>query len=95
MKFFWFLVLITIIATFFSLFYKGLEIVIILIIIDFIVLWTYTELEKNRKNKEKNNLLIKIENLERLTSDLFDKITGRVSKEKIDKKELIEWLNKF
>ena len=96
MKFFWFLVLITIIAASFQLlFYKGLEIVIILIITDFMVLWAYTELENNKKDKEKSNLLIKIENLERLTSELFEKVSRRVSNKKIDKEELIEWLNKF
>ncbi len=91
MRFFWVLVLITIIT---SLFYK-IEIILIMIVIDFIALWVYTELEYNKKSKEKSNLLTKIENLERLTSELFEKISRRVSNKKVDKKELIEWLNKF
>jgi len=96
MKFFWILVLITIIATSFHLaYYKSLEIVIILIVIDFMVLWTYTELENNKKDKERSILLIKIENLERLTSELFEKVTRRLSNKKNNKKELIEWLNRF
>lgn len=96
MRFFWVLILITIIATYFQLmFYKSLEMIITLIIIDFMVLWAYTELENKKKDKEKSNILMKIENLERLTSDLFEKITRRFSNKKNNKKELIEWLNKF
>jgi len=64
-------------------------------LIDFMVLWTYTELENNKKDKEKSNLLIKIENLERLTSELFGKITRRFSNKEVNKKELVEWLNRF
>jgi len=77
-----------------SLLYK-IEIILIMIVIDFIALWVYTESEHNKKDKEKSNLLIKIENLERLTSELFEKVSRRVSNKKIDKEELIEWLNKF
>jgi hypothetical protein len=90
------MIILTIIAISFQLiFYKSLEITMMLIIIDFMILWSYTELEKNKNDKEKSNLLIKIESLERLTSDLFDKITKRFSNKKNDKKELVEWLNKF
>ncbi|NIM46743.1 MAG: hypothetical protein GTN40_01125 [Candidatus Aenigmarchaeota archaeon] len=96
MKFFWVLVLITLIITSFQLmFYKSLEMILILIIIDFMVLWTYTEIENNKKDKERSSLVIKIENLERLTSELFEKITRRFSNKQNNKKELIEWLNRF
>jgi len=96
MRFFWLLVLITIIAaSLHLLFYKGLEIIIILIVIDFMILWTYAELENNKKDREKSILLEKIENLERLMSDLFNKVTRKFSNKKNDKKELIEWLSKF
>ena len=86
--------LITLIAVYFNLAYlKGLEIVILLFITDFIALWIYTEL--GRKDSEKNILLEKIKNLERLVSDVFNKINKKFSNEKNNKKELVEWLNKF
>ncbi|NIO44467.1 MAG: hypothetical protein GTN36_02835 [Candidatus Aenigmarchaeota archaeon] len=96
MKFFWILVLITIIVAYFQLlFYKSLEIIVTFVIIDFMVLWAYIELENNKKDKQRNILLVKIENLERLTSELFEKVTSRFSNKENNKEKLIEWLNKF
>ena len=82
------LIIITIASLIFYLFSsKGLEIIIPLFIIDFISLWYSSESREPRKTI----LEEKIENLEKLTWDLFNKLTDR----KVDKKELVEWLNKF
>ena len=70
-----------------------MEIVLFLIIMDSIVLWVSLELE--RKNNNEGILLEKIENMERLVSDLFDKVTNKFSNKKNEKKDLVEWLNKF
>jgi len=94
MRFFWLMVIITVIVIYLnSVYFKGLEVVILLFITDFMVLWIYLEME--RDNVEKSFLLEKIENLEKLTSSMFDKIAKRFSNEKNDKKDLIEALNNF
>jgi hypothetical protein len=74
-------------------FSKGLEMVMLLIIVDLIALLTYNELYK--KDSEKSILKEKLENLERLTSQVFEKINSRFTNNKDDKKELIESLKKF
>lgn len=94
MRFFWILLIITIITASLNLvFFISVEVLALLIIMDFIVLWSYTEIEKN--GNEENVLLEKIENLERLTSDLFNKVTKKFSNTKNNKKDIVEWLNKF
>jgi hypothetical protein len=72
---------------------QRLELIIPLIILDLIVLWTYAELGK----KEPGNIGLKqkIENLEKLTYELFNKLTKKPSNSKDEKKEIVEWLNKF
>jgi hypothetical protein len=72
---------------------KSFELIIVLFITDFIVLWT--ELETDGKGKGKSILAEKIENLEKLISDVFNKMTKKPTNEKDEKKEIIEWLNKF
>ena len=88
MRFFWILIIITIASIIFYLFSSsGLELIIPLFIIDFISLWYSIE----SKESGKTILAEKIENLEKLTWNLFNKLTGK----QIDKKELTEWLSKF
>ena len=72
---------------------KSFELIILLFITDFIVLWT--EVETDRKGKGKSILAEKIENLEKLISDVFNKMTKKPANEKDEKKEIIKWLNKF
>jgi hypothetical protein len=72
---------------------KSFELIILLFITDFIVLWT--ELETDGKGKGKSVLSEKIENLEKLISDVFNKMTKKPTNEKDEKKEIIKWLNKF
>jgi hypothetical protein len=73
--------------------FKSFELIILLFITDFIVLWT--ELETDVKGKGKSVLAEKIENMEKLISDVFNKMTKKPINEKEEKKEIIEWLNKF
>jgi len=94
MRFFWLLTVITLLTIYFhSVTSEGLILIIMLIITDFMVLWVETEFEKN--NGEKSFLLEKIEILEKLTSDMFDKLNKRFSNNKNDKKDIIESLNQF
>jgi len=94
MKFFWIMLAMTLISIYYHyVFSKGLEMVMLLIIVDLIALLTYNELYK--KDSEKSILKEKLENLERLTSQVFEKINSRFTNNKDDKKELIESLNKF
>jgi hypothetical protein len=72
---------------------KSFELIILLFITDFIVLWT--QIESNKGENGKNILAEKIENLEKLISDVFNKMTKKPMNEKEEKKEIIEWLNKF
>jgi len=93
MRFFWLLTVITLLTIYFhSVTSEGLILIIMLIITDFMVLWVETEFEKN--NGEKSFLLEKIESLEKLTSDVFDKI-NKLTNNKNDKKDIIESLNQF
>ena len=83
----------TIIAVSFHLmFYSILEMVIMLIIVDFMALWVYIESEKGRN--EKSSLMKSIEHMEKSIYDVFNKVT-LYSNEKRDKKDLIEWLEKL
>ena len=93
MRFFWIMVIITAIFVLGLSSLKSFELIILLFITDFIVLWT--ELETNGKGKGKSILAEKIENLEKLISDVFNKMTQKPTDEKEEKKEIIEWLNKF
>ena len=90
MRFFWILIIITMASVaFYLIFFNGLELVILLLIVDFIVLMVSNELGKDAfENKTLSN---KIENLEKLTYDLFNKLTGRQN----DKEQLTKWLEEF
>ena len=94
MRFFWILIAATVIAISLNLIYQtGLEIVILLLLTDFMALWIYAESDKEGSG---NIILIeKIGGIERLISDLFNKMSKKFSNGNNDKKEIIEWLNKF
>jgi hypothetical protein len=93
MRFFWILIIITTASVAFYLTsLKGLELIIPLLTIDLIALWTYYELGK--KEPENTSMKQKIENLEKLVYELFNRLTQKPTNK--DKKEdLTEWLNKF
>lgn len=93
MRFFWIMVIITAIFVLGLSSLKSFELIILLFITDFIVLWT--QIESNKGENGKNILAEKIENLEKLISDVFNKMTKKPMNEKEEKKEIIEWLNKF
>ena len=93
MRFFWIMVIITAIFVLGLSSLKSFELIIVLFITDFIVLWT--ESETDEKGKGKSVLAEKIENLEKLISDVFNKMTKKPINEKDEKKEIIKWLNKF
>ncbi len=93
MRFFWIMVIITVIFVLGLSSLKSFELIILLFITDFIVLWT--QIESNKGENGKNVLAEKIENLEKLISDVFNKMTKKPMNEKEEKKEIIEWLNKF
>ncbi len=93
MRFFWIMVIITAIFVLGLSSLKSFELIILLFITDFIVLWT--QIESNKGENGKNILAEKIENLEKLISDVFNKMTKKPTNEKEEKKEIIEWLNKF
>jgi hypothetical protein len=94
MRFFWILIIITTASVAFYLTsLKGLELIIPLLTIDLIALWTYAELEK--KEPENTSLKQKIENLERLIYELFNRLKQKPPNDKDKKEELTEWLNKF
>jgi len=93
MRFFWIMVIITAIFVLGLSSLKSFELIVLLFITDFIVLWT--QIESNKGENGKNILAEKIENLERLISDVFNKMTKKPMNEKEEKKEIIEWLNKF
>jgi len=93
MRFFWIMMIITALIVLGLGSLKSFELIILLFITDFIILWT--ELETNGKGKGKSILTEKIENLEKLISDVFSKMTKKPTNEKDEKKEIIKWLNKF
>ena len=93
MKLFWmFLVLTVLSISWYSLYSKGFDIVIFLLLLDFMALWYYTE--KNKPNTG-NFLSDKILILEKSTSDMFEKLNKRFSKKSDKKEDIVEWLDKF
>lgn len=93
MRFFWILIIGTIASiVFYFISFAGLELVISLMIIDFIAL-IFSEFEGRETGS--NSLIKKIENLEKLIYDLFNKLTKTSYDKTQEKKEIEEWLNKF
>lgn len=94
MKFFWLLMAATVAALIWQAMYSGsMVFVAAMIIFDCMALWASFESKKGNSNS--NPLLKKLENLEKLTSDMFEKLNNKLSHEKKDKKEIVEWLDKF
>jgi hypothetical protein len=90
MKLFWLMLVITTVALVYS---GSFLLVMALMVFDFIVLWSSFEMRKGKGNG--SALIQKLEKIEELTSKMFEKISGRQSHEEKDKKEVIEWLDKF
>ena len=93
MRFFWIMMIITALIVLGLGSLKSFELIILLFITDFIVLWV--ESETDGRGKGKSVLAEKIEKLEKLISDVFNKMTKKLANGKDEKKEIIEWLNKF
>ena len=90
-RFFW-ITMVTVIAGLFQLaFYKSIELTIILFSINFMVFGL--ELVRTRS---KRGVLLKLEGIERnLNNIVSSMISPQIARMGENKKEIIEWLNKF
>lgn len=90
-RFFW-ITMVTVIAGLFQLaFYKSIELTIILFSINFMVFGL--ELVRTRS---KRGVLLKLEGIERnLNNIVSSMISPKIARIGENKKEIIEWLNKF
>jgi hypothetical protein len=94
MKLFWlFAALTALSALMLSVYSTGLELVALLLVIDFMALWFYTETGKI--GTESGFLKERITSIEKITSDMFEKLNKRFSKKTEEKEDIIEWLDKF
>ena len=94
MKFFWLLMAVTVAALIWQTFYSGsMVFVAAMLLFDCMALWASFESKKGKTNS--NPIIQKMENLEKLTSDMFEKLGSKLSHEKKDKKEIVEWLDRF
>ncbi|MFH1473359.1 MAG: hypothetical protein ABIE55_00540 [Candidatus Aenigmatarchaeota archaeon] len=90
-RFFWITMLTVIAGLFQLLFYKSIELTIILFSINFMVFG----LELARTTS-KRGVLLKLESIERdLNDTVSNLISPQIAKIGGSKKEIIEWLNKF
>jgi hypothetical protein len=93
MKLFWLTLALTM-ASFlwYSAYSTGFEVVATLLLIDIMIAWAYIE---TRRGEGSGFLPEKIEVLEKMTSEMFEKLNKRLSKAEGKKEDIIEWLEKF
>ena len=90
-RFFWITMLTVIAGLFQLLFYKSIELTIILFSVNFMVFGL--ELTSSRS---KRGVLLKLESIEmNLNDTVSNLISPKIAKIGENKKEIIEWLNKF
>jgi hypothetical protein len=102
-KAFWVLIIVTVISMIFQIVgYEILETVIFLIIMDFIALWLYLEKKKDLIEIDNNNVIKKIENLEKSCSSILEGIGSvssvisleeKINKQKEDVNSMLEKIN--
>ena len=71
----------------------GIDPLIFIIFIDIMAVWFFAESREG--NKIRGIMIEKIEMLERLTSELFEKLNGKNSHADGNGKDIIKWLDKF
>ncbi len=90
-KFFWFSIILTVIYLILSFFFKISQLVIVLIIVDFMVLESLVYL---RKKEEKTNAKSKLENIERICNEIIEHRKNFLKKEEREE-EILKWLGYF
>jgi hypothetical protein len=90
-RFFWITAMTVIAGLFQLMFYESLELTILLFSVNFMVFG----LELAR-TEPKGSILLKIEGIERYLNDTVSNlISPQIAKKEGNKKEIIEWLNRF
>jgi len=90
-RFFWITIMTAIAGMFQLLFFKSIELTIILFSINFMVFGL-----ELAKTGSKRGFLLKLEGIERNLNNIVSRmISPQIARIGKDKKEIIEWLNKF
>ena len=94
MKLFWIFMVASLISVAWFVYSSlGIDPLIFIIFIDIMSVWFFVE--TRQENNLKGLMMDKIEMLEKLTSELFEKLNGKNSHADENGKDIIKWLDKF